>query len=210
MEVLFYMSGVVILFNSILSYYKFLKKKDFGYLGMSISRLVVVGIMVYHGLMREHLSHEDFLLILFILAISEFINFLIYVFSKKYIVRIERNEMRESVVKNYALDSVQGNVGFFIISEKGFVEYSNKPLLDILGYEKQELMEKNILDLVHIEDRHIVSKEIKAKLEGKKDLSIYDFRIIDKKGDTKNVRVISSIITNGHVSIAGSLFLKED
>jgi len=210
MEFLFFVSGGFGAISAACYIYKYIKRHDYGYIGMILSRLYLTGVWIYHFFNQQTFSHEDYLFTLGLLMIAEVVNSGIFIISRKYIVKIQENVIKESLIRDYDVHAAQAKVGFFIVSDTGLLKYSNKPLLEILGYEKNEIVDTLILNLVHPDDRKAVQEEIGKKLRGEKDLSIYDFRIIDKQGKVKNVRVISSVITNGHVSIAGSLFLKED
>jgi PAS domain S-box-containing protein len=210
MEGLFYAGGLLGLLSAFIYMYKFYKRQDYGFIGMIITRLYLVVVWGYYLILGEHIPHMALLCTITILMIAEVANSLIYVVSKKYIKRIEINKLKEELLLEYDTHSSKNSVGFFIVSNEGVLKYSNKMLTEMLGYTKEEMREKSIMELVYPDDRHIVLKEISLKLSGEKQISIYNFRIIHKDGSIRKVRVISSVITNGHVSIAGSLFLKED
>lgn len=210
MEFLFVVSGCFGLLSASFYIYKYIKRHDYGYIGMILSRLYLAGVWIFHLVESKNIEASEFLFTIGLLMIAEVVNSGIFILSRKYINKIEENKVKKNLLEEYDCNTPQSRVGFFIVSDKGLLEYSNKPLLEILGYSKEEVIGKYMIDLVYHEDKEIVQSEIREKLAGRKELSIYDFRIISKQGKVKKVRVISSVITNGHVSIAGSLFLKED
>ena len=74
-------------------------------------------------------------------------------------------------------------IGVYIIKD-GIIEFANDKLAAIYGYEKDELIGMQSLDLVHPEDRALI-KEMRAKrLKGEKVPSEYEIRGLKKKRDT--------------------------
>jgi len=74
-------------------------------------------------------------------------------------------------------------IGVYIIQD-GIIKFANDKLAAIYGYEKDELIGLQSLDLVHPEDRPRI-KEMRAKrLKGEKVPSEYEIRGLKKNGDT--------------------------
>jgi len=74
-------------------------------------------------------------------------------------------------------------IGVYIIKD-GIIEFANDKFAAIYGYEKDELIGMQSLDLVHPEDRVLI-KEMRAKrLKGEKVPSEYEIRGVRKNGDT--------------------------
>lgn len=74
-------------------------------------------------------------------------------------------------------------IGVYIIKD-GSIEFANDKFAAIYGYEKNELIGMQSLDLVHPEDCALI-KEMRAKrLKGEKVPSEYELRGLKKNGDT--------------------------
>jgi len=74
-------------------------------------------------------------------------------------------------------------IGVYIIQDE-IIKFANDKLAAIYGYEKDELIGMQSLDLVHPEDRPRI-KEMRAKrLKGEKVPSEYEIRGLKKNGDT--------------------------
>jgi len=81
--------------------------------------------------------------------------------------------------------------GIYVISvDKGF-EYVNPAVVKIFGYESEELCREDFdfFKLVHPNDQKLIRNRQKARIKGKRLPSRYEFRIITKDGDTKNIEV---------------------
>jgi PAS domain S-box-containing protein len=73
-------------------------------------------------------------------------------------------------------------IGVYIIKD-GIIEFANDKFAAIYGYEKDELIGMQSLDLAHPEDRALI-KEMRAKrLKGEKVPSEYEIRGLKKNGD---------------------------
>ena len=74
-------------------------------------------------------------------------------------------------------------IGVYIIKD-GVIEFANDKFAAIYGYEKDELIGMQSLDLVHPEDRAMI-KEMRAKrLKGEKVPSEYEIQGLKKNGET--------------------------
>ena len=74
-------------------------------------------------------------------------------------------------------------IGVYIIKD-GIIEFANDKFAAIYGYEKEELIGMQSLDLAHPDDRDLI-REMRAKrLKGEKVPSEYEIRGLKKNGDT--------------------------
>ena len=90
---------------------------------------------------------------------------------------LKESEQKYSILVEDAL------IGVYIIQD-GIIKFANDKLAAIYGYEKDELIGMQSLDLVHPEDRPRI-KEMRAKrLKGEKVPSEYEIRGLKKNGDT--------------------------
>ena len=94
-------------------------------------------------------------------------------------------------------------IGVYIIKD-GIIEFANDKFAAIYGYEKDELIGMQSLELVHPEDRAVI-KEMRAKrLNGEKVPSEYEIRGLKKNGDTIWVmRSLSLINFKDGLAISG-------
>ena len=90
--------------------------------------------------------------------------------------------LRESEQK-YSTLVEDALIGVYIIKD-GVIEFANDKFAAIYGYEKDELIGMQSLDLAHPEDRDLI-KEMRAKrLKGEKVPSEYEIRGLRKNGET--------------------------
>ncbi len=87
-------------------------------------------------------------------------------------------------------------VGIYIIRDGSFT-YVNDRLAEIFGYSKEEIIGMKNTELTYPEDRDIAAKNVKKRLEGKKDSIEYSFRGLTKDGNIKHLHVYGSVYEEG-------------
>ncbi len=93
----------------------------------------------------------------------------------------------------------------YIIQEDRFV-YANEALQNLLGYSWDELQRVNPLNFVHPEDREMVEKRYRERLEGKRGSETYSWRIISRDGNVFWITARPSrIIYKGKPAVASVL-----
>ena len=85
------------------------------------------------------------------------------------------NETKYRLVVDYA------NEAIFLLQD-GMVKFPNPKTEAMLGYSERELADRPFLDLVHPDDREMVSAKIKALAQGEAIISTYAFRLITRDG----------------------------
>ena len=90
--------------------------------------------------------------------------------------------LRESELKYSSLVE-DALVGVYII-KGGSIEFANDKFAKIYGYEKEEMIGMDSLDLVHPEDRPQIREMREKRLRGDKVPSEYEIRGLKKNGDT--------------------------
>ena len=150
--------------------------------------------------------HFDFIL-LFVLLIAA------YFYQKRYTEKVRHEEedkkrqeqIRESEEKFKSLTE-NSLVGVYLISEDKF-QYVNPKFCEIIGYDRAEIVGKmEPKDVVHPDDIETVSKNHKARIEGKIDSINYQFRCIKKNGDIIIVEVYrTSTDYKGVPSVFGTM-----
>ena len=94
-------------------------------------------------------------------------------------------------------------IGVYIIKD-GIIEFANDKFAAIYGYEKDELIGMQSLDLVHPEDRALIKEMRTKRLKGEKVPSEYEIRGLKKTGDTIWVmRSLSLINFKDGLAISG-------
>ena len=94
--------------------------------------------------------------------------------SNKYQILI--NNLNEAIV--------------IIINER--IIFANKKATELVKYTIDELKSRPFTDFIHPDDRSLVFERYIKRLKGENVPSVYDFRIITKKGETKFVRINAS------------------
>lgn len=119
------------------------------------------------------------------------------------ITDISRRKQSENLFRALSEESL---VGVYLIQD-GVFKYVNPRLCQIFGYSKEEI-ELNLgpLDLTHPEDKAVVDKNLRDRLEGNVKSMKYDFRCVTKDGHTIHVNVFGSKITYmGKPAVIGTL-----
>jgi PAS domain S-box-containing protein len=101
----------------------------------------------------------------------------------------ESEEKYSSVVEN-SMDGI-------IVLQKGIIKFLNPALLDLSGYNLEELIDKEFETLLSPEYRKLVMDRYQARLAGKDVPSMYEVEIIRKDGISVPIEVNSTIITYG-------------
>ena len=110
--------------------------------------------------------------------------------------------LRESELK-YATLVEDALIGVYILQDEK-IEFANEKFADIYGYDKDELLGMDSLDLVHPEDRPRVKKFREKRLRGEKVPAEYESKGLKKNGDIIWVmRSFSQITYKGRPAISG-------
>ncbi len=105
-------------------------------------------------------------------------------------------ELRESREKYRTLVE-QSHDGIFIYRGDRLLFVNNR-ICEILGYDKEELYDIYVWDLVHPDDRERVKEIGKNRFQGKEVPNTYEARVISKNGETKTLSfAINSIQFEG-------------
>ncbi|MFB6290781.1 MAG: PAS domain S-box protein [Candidatus Bipolaricaulia bacterium] len=113
-----------------------------------------------------------------------------------------RENLKESEAK-YRHIVEQSHDAIYIYRENRF-EFVNERSAEITGYNKDELYELNIWDLVHPEDREQVKEIGRKRARGKEAPSTYEARIVRKDGEVRTCEfAVSTIEYNGEQAALG-------
>jgi len=75
-----------------------------------------------------------------------------------------------------------------VITQDGRLTFANKQTERLSGYSHEDLLSVPFLNFVHSEDRKAVHEHHVRRLAGKEIPEVYDFRIVDRVGNTRWVR----------------------
>lgn len=97
--------------------------------------------------------------------------------------------------------------GVYIINVDHGFEYVNPAFEKIFGYKAEEVVRNDFRhdNLIHPDDKEIVRKRKKAREKSKEIPSLYEFRIITKKGEVRRVEVNTVLLPGKEKNILGIL-----
>jgi len=124
--------------------------------------------------------------------------------EQKILLEKAISELRESEEKQKSLIS---NIldGIFII-QNGRLLYVNDAAEHISGYSFDDLQELQFQDLIHPDDKELVTSSHRKRLRGEKVPNSYQFRLIHKNGNIVNVLISAGTISyHGQKAILGTL-----
>ncbi|MFO8078203.1 MAG: PAS domain S-box protein, partial [Thermoplasmatota archaeon] len=76
-----------------------------------------------------------------------------------------------------------------IVAQQNFIQFANPNAINLFGYSEKELFAKPFIDFIHPEDKDLVLKRYKQRIEGKLPPSRYEFRIMDKQNNVHWVEI---------------------
>jgi PAS domain S-box-containing protein len=91
--------------------------------------------------------------------------------------------------------------GIAIIGDDKKIEYVNNRVCQILGCEQNEVIGQDFSMFVHQESSDLVTKRYASRLSRKPLPSTYDARILHSDGEARDVRINTSVMTDGEDSI---------
>ncbi|NLT23496.1 MAG: PAS domain S-box protein [Syntrophorhabdus sp.] len=95
-------------------------------------------------------------------------------------------------------------VGMYILQD-GVFKYANGMLARILGYEPDEMSGKPVRDVILPEDWPTVEQGMRKRISGELESLHYEFRVVTKDGEMRNVEVYSSrTVYGGRPAIIGT------
>ena len=96
-------------------------------------------------------------------------------------------------------------VGIYLIQD-GVFKYVNPKLAELWGYKQEELLGSPATKFVHPDDRELVERNLRLRLEGKVESVNYTFRVIGGDGEVRVCEVYGSRTTvGGKPAVIGTL-----
>ncbi len=112
---------------------------------------------------------------------------------------LKENEERYRQITECSLTGI-------FIHQDGVGVYVNQRLADMLGYAKEEMIGKPLLEAVHPEDRETVIERATTRLSGAISPSAYELRLIKKSGEEISCEVLVTLIEfQGRPAIMGNI-----
>ncbi len=103
-------------------------------------------------------------------------------------------EERLKIEEKYRLVVKNANEAI-IIAQEGYLKFVNPKMIEILGYSEKELLSEPFSKLIHSDDRKMVLDRHLKRIKGEDVPSIYDFRVVNKKGRIKWLEINAVAIT---------------
>ena len=112
----------------------------------------------------------------------------------------ESEERYRSIVEN-------SHAGIIIINDKFHVTYINNQLSAMLGYSKEEIIGEDFRKFLDEESRELVGERYKKRREGEDVPSKYEFRVVRKDGEKRDVEASVSLIkdSEGKIKTIGQI-----
>ena len=86
-------------------------------------------------------------------------------------------------------DVVENANEAILIAQDGVIKFSNLKTAENSGYTREELTDKPFVDLIHPDDKQMVSNHYSGRLKGEEVPDIYQFRIITRDGRTRWIEI---------------------
>ena len=94
---------------------------------------------------------------------------------------------RESKEK-YRILIENANEAIFV-AQDGFLRFFNPKTLEMSGYTIEEMAQMPFVEMIHPDDRQMVTDRYQRRLKGEALPAVYPFKIVDKKGEVKWVEI---------------------
>lgn len=129
----------------------------------------------------------------------------ISIFARDITERKRMEEALREAEKKFRDLAEKSIVGVYLLQE-GIFKYVNEKLAEILGYTIEEMIHKmGPKDVVFPEDLPMLEENIRRRISGEIKSLNYEFRIVTKNKDIRNVEIYSSLtIYKGERSIIGT------
>jgi len=95
-----------------------------------------------------------------------------------------------------------------LVVQDGMLKFVNPRTMEITGYSEDELTSRPFPEFIHPDDRSMVVERYRERLEGMELPNVYDFRIIDKDGNTRWLE-INAVLMDWEGRLATLNFLND-
>jgi PAS domain S-box-containing protein len=113
--------------------------------------------------------------------------------------------LRESE-ERFRMFAENSAVAIFIVQDH-LIKYVNLSMIQITGYTREELLKMYFWEMVHPDEREMVKDRGIRRLKGETPPNEYEFKIITKSGEVKNIEFRGNIVNyNGRHAILANAF----
>lgn len=102
--------------------------------------------------------------------------------QQKALEALEESEKQYRMLVEHAFEGIG-------VAVNGRFTWVNPRLIELLGYPKEVLTNRQLVDFVHQVDKELVHDRHRQRLEGKNPPQIYPFRLVTAQGDVKWVQI---------------------
>ncbi len=109
-------------------------------------------------------------------------------------IALERAELyREAVELGEKYGSIVENelLGIYILDAEGKIAYVNRGFTKLFGYQPEEVLGRNPLELIHPDDRELIRRNLERRIRGEPMRRPYVFRALRKDGQTLELQVFA-------------------
>lgn len=107
--------------------------------------------------------------------------------------KLIENSLRESEEKYRTLvDNANESI---LVIQDGYIKYLNQKTIDLIGYSREELLEKPFPAFIHPDDREMVVNNYKRRLIGEKIQPQYEFRVLTAKKEIMWAVISATLIS---------------
>lgn len=154
-----------------------------------------------------HYRFKNVLIIIIVFGVLTII-FLLFLYIEKIKEVTIRKETEDKYIaseEKYKSLTESLKTAVYTFSLEGKFTYVNPAMLEITGYNEEELFNMSFFDFAHPHFKDMVMKTGFSRLKGEDVISNYEFKIITKKGEERWVEVSNvRTVINGMISILGT------
>ncbi len=99
-------------------------------------------------------------------------------------------------------------VGMFL-TQRGSIKYLNLRCAEMLGYKPEELINRQLLDFIHPEDRELIDRSLKLVEEGWIESFRYSVKVVRKGGEDRTFEIYGSFYKEGSAVLGMMIDLTE-
>jgi PAS domain S-box-containing protein len=82
-----------------------------------------------------------------------------------------------------------------VVAQDGKIKFLNPKFLKVMGYSETELVSKPFVEFIHPDDKELVVNNYLRRINDEYATKLYNFRIINKNGNTKWLEISAVLIT---------------